>query len=126
MKKFLIAALLLLTLLAASCRSEPPGYAGIFRDETQPISVKVGQEFTVAVVSNPATAYMWREEFDKKFLEVVSATFEINEEKRGTEAMLEQHYRFKALKKGQTTVRLNLNGPDMRTVRSIDFKVNIK
>ena len=126
MKKFLIAALLLLVVLLAACRSEPLPFAGIFRDVAQPINVRVGQEFTVAVVSNPATAYMWREEFDKKLLEVVSATFEINEELRGTEAMLEQHYRFKALKKGQTEVTLNLQGPDLQPVRNIDFEVNIK
>ena len=125
MKKFLIVVLLLLALLSA-CRSDPAGFAGIFRDPAQTIDVRINQEFAVAITSNPASAYMWREDFDGKFLEMVDSTFEINEEKRGTDAMLEQQFRFRALKKGQTTLRLNLKGPDLRTVNIVEFKVNIK
>lgn len=126
MKRVIVILLLLLAVLLSACSQEPAGDAGIFRDETTPINVKVNQEFTIAVASNPASAYMWREEFDEKFFEIVSSTFEINEAARGTEAMLEQHFRFKARRKGQTEVELQLKSPDLRTVRDKEFTVNIR
>ena len=102
------------------------GETVIYRDEKVPISVRVNQEFVIAVVSNPSSGYMWREEFDDKFVEVTASTFEINEGMRGTEAALEQHFRFKARRKGTTEVEIVLRAPDLSTVREREFTVNIK
>ena len=126
MRKTMLAVLLSLAALLASCAGSVPGETLIYRDEKVPISVKVNQEFVIAVVSNPASGYMWREEFDDKFLEVTSSTFEINEEARDTPAALEQHFRFKARKKGTTEVEIQMKSPSLSTVREMEFAVNIK
>ena len=127
MKKTMVSALLLLMVLLPACAGGGPvGETVIYRDEKVPIIVKVNQEFVIAVVSNPSSGYMWREEFDDKFVEVTASTFEINEGMRGTEAGLEQHFRFKARRKGTTEVEINLKAPDLSTVREREFTVNIK
>lgn len=127
MKRTLILVLLILAMLLPSCAEEvPAGETLIYRDEKVLVEVKVNQEFVIAIVSNPASGYMWREEFDKKFVEVTSSTFEFNEEMRGTEAFMEQHFRFKALRKGKTQVAINMGAPDLTVVRQRIFTVNIK
>lgn len=127
MKRTLILVLLILTMLLPSCAEEvPAGETLIYRDEKVLVEVKVNQEFVIAIVSNPASGYMWREEFDKKFVEVTSSTFEFNEEMRGTEVFMEQHFRFKALRKGKTQVAINMGAPDLTVVRQRIFTVNIK
>jgi len=127
MKKTMVLGLLLLIVLLPACAGgEPMGETVIYRDEKVPISVKVNQEFVIAVGSNPSSGYMWREEFDDKFVEVTASTFEINEGMRGTEAGLEQHFRFKARRKGTTEVKIDLRAPDLSTVREREFTVNIK
>jgi len=127
MKRTLILVLLILAMLLPSCAEEvPAGETLIYRDEKVLVEVKVNQEFVIAIVSNPASGYMWREEFDKKFVEVTSSTFEFNEEMRGTGAFMEQHFRFKALRKGKTQVAINMGAPDLTVVRQRIFTVNIK
>ena len=128
MKRIFVLMVLLtaLGLLASCVGGGPVGETVIYRDEKVPISVKVNQEFVIAVGSNPSSGYMWREEFDDKFVEVTASTFEINEGMRGTEAGLEQHFRFKARRKGTTEVKIDLRAPDLSTVREREFTVNIK
>lgn len=126
MKKLLLGVLLLGVVLTACAPTGPVGETLVYRDEKAPISVKVNQEFVIAVTSNPSTGYMWREEFDDKYLEVTSSTFEINEVASGTPAALEQHFRFKARKKGTTEVEIQMKAPDLSTAREMEFTVNIK
>lgn len=107
----LVAAVLLATGLAAGCSGETPAYS----DPSQAISVKVNREFVIATPSNPPTGYQWRETYDKEMLKLLASTFEtarVGEEGQ-EKAVLEQHFRFQALKKGETAVQLDLMGPDM-------------
>jgi predicted secreted protein len=114
----------ILLLPATACKREVP----IYRDPATPITVKLKQEFTIAINSNPATAYMWREFYDETMLEVLEASFQVNPEEMRTspDNYLAQHYRFKALKKGTTTVTLRLYGPSPeRYFREVVFNVTV-
>ena len=126
MKKYLVlsAAMILVSLITA-CRGE----VKIYTDPAMPIEVKVRHEFIIATSSNPSTGYMWREEFDENMLELKQSIFEISEAVKRGEAQvgLEQHFHFKALKKGTTEVEINLLGPSLQWItEQKKFTVNIK
>jgi len=80
---------------------------------------KVNHEFTIATNSNPATAYIWIETYDESRLKLVASTFGISEAVKRSEAKigLEQHFLFKALKKGKTEISIDLAGPDLKTIK---------
>jgi len=103
---------ILMICLVVSCNQE----AIIHTDTAETISIKVNHEFIIATPSNPATGYMWRETYDESMLELVVSTFEVSEavKKGEAEVGLEQHLRFKALKKGKTEVLIDLLGPDLK------------
>ena len=127
MKWFLI--LLIVPILTVCLVVGCGGEVNIYYDPEQTISVKANHEFIIATSTNPPTGYMWRETFDENMLELTASTVELSEAvKRGeAEIGLEQHFRFKALKEGQTQIRIDLAGPDPKF--SIDkkiFNVNIK
>lgn len=126
MNRFIVLVIVctLAVCLVAGCAGE----VKVYTDPKQPISVRVKQEFIIATSSNPATAYMWRETYDKSMLELVASTFEVSEAvKRGeAEIGLEQHFRFKALKKGKTEARIDLAGPDLKAIKeSKVFSISI-
>jgi len=132
MKGYLIFAIvaLVVTSLVSSCRSLEPISAEpkIYLSPEAPIEVRLNQEFIIATGSEPQTGYMWREEYDKKMLELVSSTFEVNKAIKLEEGKisLEQHFQFKARKRGKTEVAINLASPSLFVVRQKIFKVNIK
>jgi len=62
-------------------------------------------------------------------LELLSSTLEINkvETDGGTESIMEQHFRCRALKKGTAEVQLNLRGPDIQHIwQQKTFPVDIR
>ena len=127
MKRFL--ALLIVPILTACLVAGCGGEVNIYYDPEQTISVKVNHEFIIATSSNPPTGYMWRETFDENILELTASSFEISEAVKRGEAKvgLEQHFRFKALKKGKTQIRIDLGGPDPKfSLERKIFNVDIK
>ena len=111
--------------LVAGCAGE----VKVYTDPEQTIIVRVKQEFIIATGSNPSTGYMWRDSYDESMLELVASTFEISEAtKRGeAEVGLEQHFRYKALKKGKTEARIDLAGPDLKFIKARKvFSVSIE
>ena len=127
MKRFivLVIACTLALCLVAGCAGE----VKVYTDPEQTIIVRVKQEFIIATASNPPTGYMWRETYDESMLELMASTFEISEAvKRGeAEIGLEQHFRFKALKKGKTEARIDLAGPDLKSIKERKaFSVSIE
>lgn len=82
----------------------------IYRDAAETINVKVGREFILATPTDPASVFMWRESYDDSRLELVEATYGIDEAARdsGAQLYLEQHFRFKVLKKGSTEIIIAL------------------
>jgi len=111
MKKLVLLIISILVIgMVAGC-----GEAEIYTDPEQTINVRVNQEFIIATSSNPPTGFMWREDYDESMFELVTSTFEVSEavKKGEAEIGLEQHFRFKALKKGETEITINLAGPDL-------------
>lgn len=126
MKSLLV---LVITFILAVCLIAGCGKVKIYTDTEETISTRVNHEFIIATGSNPATGYMWREDYDESMLELVASTFEVSEAvKRGeAEVGLEQHFRFKALKKGKTELNINLVGPSLKWIKQRKvFDVNIE
>lgn len=126
MKSLLV---LVITFILAVCLIAGCGKVKIYTDTKETISTRVNHEFIIATGSNPATGYMWREDYDESMLELVASTFEVSEAvKRGeAEVGLEQHFRFKALKKGKTEININLVGPSLKWIKQQKvFDVNIE
>jgi len=59
---------------------------------------------------------MWTATVDESMLELISSTVETSEmeTEKPASGILEQHFRCRALKKGNTEVQLNLKGPDIK------------
>ena len=111
MKKLfiLVTAFILAAGLIAGCSGEPQ----IAPVET--INTGVGQEFSITRGFDMHSGYMWREEHNESLLEVVDTAVDTTETEAGRITLL-QVFRFKALKKGKTTIilthaRQTLKGP---------------
>jgi inhibitor of cysteine peptidase len=106
MKKVLVlVAVVVLTLgLVAGC-------AGVktYKDVGDNIDIGVGDEFIIALSSNPTTGYSWQASYDETMLELVGgeSTYEADETDEevvgsgGTE-----FFRFKALKAGEVDITM--------------------
>jgi len=119
-----IASVVLISMLAG-CSGEP----AIYREPDEVITVKVNQEFIIATDTNPPTGYMWTATVDESMLELLSATIESRkvEIREEEQTVLEQHFRCRALKKGNTEVQLALRGPDVIYVwAEKTFRVEIR
>lgn len=67
--------------------------------------VHVGERFTIDIESNPTTGYRWYPLFDVYVLELISEDFTA----AGTNlvgASGVQHFDFKAIRRGKTTIRM--------------------
>ena len=110
MKKWMIPILALSALLVA-CTAAPAqldaraGKGHVFK-------TTAGQQFAIRLNDNPSTGYEWQREFDSAMLVLQAAEFEPADPSgsrvgAGGTATL----RFKALKAGQTVVRLTYRRP---------------
>jgi predicted secreted protein len=52
-----------------------PTIVGTFTDETKPVNVKVGEQFAIALESNPSTGFGWTAKTDSRYLVQVSKDF---------------------------------------------------
>ena len=119
---FLLAAVIG-SLVAGCCPT-----AKAYSDPSQAISVDVGQEFVMALDSNPTTGYTWQEKFDASFLELVDSIYEPSSQtKRGlVGAGGTQSFKFKALQKGKTSVTLVYQRPwEKEPLEEKVFTVNV-
>jgi len=103
----LVVAAVLSGLFTACGTAEPKVYS----DSGQAISVKVGQEFIIALKDQSAsTGYSWQEEFDSSLLELVESKYEPPAKPMpGAPGM--QNFKFKALKKGETKITMVCKQP---------------
>ncbi len=110
MKHKLTAALLISVLALAvvvslgGCGAEGNG---AYRDPSVPIVVEKGQEFVIALESNPSTGYRWLlgEELEKEIVALEKVEFEEPQaEKRGHPG--EERWTFKAIGTGRTEITL--------------------
>ncbi len=114
MRQLLVSLSIASLLLLAGCSGEPD----VYREPDEVITVKVNREFIIAITTNPPTGYMWTATVDESMLELVSSTIKARRvEIKGEEkVILEQHFRCRALNKGDTEVQLNLRGPDIKHI----------
>lgn len=115
MKKLLIidAAALLVAVLIICLLS---GCVGVetYTDSGQTIDIGVGQQFVIALGSNPTTGYGWQESYDETMLELVGGepTYEAEETDEDiVGAGGVEYFRFQALEKGETTITLVYRQP---------------
>ena len=97
----LLAAVLIICLVA--------GCVGVktYTDSGQTINIGVGQEFVIALGSNPTTGYGWQESYDETMLELVEKTYEEQAEEEGAVgAGGIEYFRFHALEAGETEITL--------------------
>jgi inhibitor of cysteine peptidase len=111
-------------LLMAGCDGEVKTYI----DAGKPIAVKAGQEFIIAVDSNPTTGYVWQEMHDVTMVSLEEDRYEPDEKAEGLAgAGGTQYYRYKALKQGDTEVILVYVRPwEPETAKENVFKVTIR
>ncbi len=105
MKRFsvLVVASIMAVSLVAGCG----GGAGAtcIIDPAETISTGIGQEFVIALDSNPTTGYDWEESHDESMLSLVESPYKPDEKADGlVGAGGTQYFRFKALKTGGTII----------------------
>lgn len=89
--------------------AEPP--AAIPHETLPPITAQVGEQFTVALDSNPSTGYSWQiVAFDQAVVTLISSEF-----KRADKPMPgvsgKQIWTFKAVGKGETSIAFKYSRP---------------
>lgn len=100
----LVAVAILILGLMAGCLG-----VKTYKDVGEDIDISVGQEFIIALGSNPTTGYSWQASYDETRLELVGgeSTYEPEETDEevvgggGTEL-----FRFKALKAGEVEITM--------------------
>lgn len=96
-------SLLLVNLVIGCAGQQPEEYS----DAGQEIEIGVGDEFIVALESNPTTGYQWEVDFDESFLELVLDEFEPGEAEEGMVGVGgKQKFTFEGLKAGETELTL--------------------
>ena len=125
MKKIWLLVVVVAISLVAGCVGEVKTYT----DSGRAISIGVGQEFVIALGSNPTTGYGWQESYDEAVLELVEKTYKPGEKaKQGVVgAGGVEYFRFKALKTGKTEITLVYKRPwGEKAVDQKVFTVTIK
>ena len=126
MKKFLILVMVvILTTVAAGC----VGQVKTHTDSGQTVGIGVGQEFVIALGSNPTTGYGWQESYDDNMLKLVEKTYKPGEddEQGAVGAGGVEYFRFKTLNTGETEITLVYKRPWEEAVLDQKvFAVNIK
>lgn len=93
------------------------------------MSVNTGDVLNFELESNPTTGYEWVVDYDRDFLVLVHSSF-IESEKKGLVGVPgKQRFRFKAIKKGETTIEFLYRRPwekDREPAKKIVCKVKIK
>ena len=107
MKRFWFLIVVLATCLVAGCVGEVETYT----DPGQMVTIGAGQQFVIALGSNPTTGYSWQESYDQTMLELVEKTYKEEADKGVVGAGGVEYFRFKALKAGETEITLTYEQP---------------
>lgn len=92
-------------------------------DNSDNLEVKVGEEFTIKLESNPTTGYKWQPLFDNSILTFISSNFIPATKMFGAAGM--QRFNFKATKAGRTSIELFYKRPwEKGHVKEKQFSVN--
>jgi len=99
----LIVSLSLVVGLLAGCAAQQPEE---YSDPSREIEVGVGEQFIIALDSNPTTGYNWEADFDESFLKLAQDEFKPADDKDIVGAGGKQRITFEGVKKGKTGVTL--------------------
>jgi len=132
MKALLVVATLsVLAFTLAGCGSSSSNISGelkTYTDSTTPITATIGQEFIIALDSNPTTGSSWEEAHDANLLSLVSSEYKPSPKTPPLVGAGGTHYfQFKALKKGTTEITLTYKRPwESEIGKQEVFTVNVK
>jgi predicted secreted protein len=109
------AALLAAVLIICSV----PGCVGevkTYDDAGQTINIGVGQQFVIALGSNPgSTGYSWQATYEETMLELIGGKSEYKPSAEAEEGLVGaggiEYFRFQALKAGETEITLTYERP---------------
>ena len=112
MKKLLAVVLMvtvLLTLALSGCSTEVKANT----EAGQTVNTVVGQEFTIALGSNPTTGYSWHPNFDSVKVEKVSNEYKADDTtgKQIVGSGGTEYFVFKGLQKGETQITFTYYRP---------------
>ncbi len=83
-----------------------------YTDEKQPIEAAAGQQFIIALKSNPTTGYKWEATFDPNALKLVSDEYKQDASQPGMVGVGGvQRFTFQGLKAGKADVALTYRQP---------------
>jgi inhibitor of cysteine peptidase len=94
-------------------------------NDTNEITARVGEVFSIEVESNPTTGYMWEPRFDDNILKLVSSKFIPMSKQMGSGGL--QRFDFKASKPGRTIVKFIYKRTwEERSLKEKEFSISIK
>jgi inhibitor of cysteine peptidase len=110
-KYFIVALMNIFVIILAltGCSIEKMTYS----DSSQTINASLGQEFKIALGSNPTTGYSWQPDYDNVVLELINKEYKADD-KSGQQIVGSggtEYFTFKALKNGETKVTLTYRRP---------------
>jgi inhibitor of cysteine peptidase len=96
-------SLVILTALSVGCSKGEK----IYTESSEAIITSVNAEFTITLESNPTTGYSWKFDYDKNMLNLGNEEYKTDSkaDKQMVGAGGTQFTKFKALKRGQTSVK---------------------
>ncbi len=121
---FLAMASILVVSLIAGCGGGVKTYV----DPEKTISIRLEQEFIIALDSNPTTGYDWEESYDPYKLKLIEKKYEPDEKAAGlVGAGGTQYFRFTSQKTGETEATFTYKRPwETDYAEQKVFKVDIK
>jgi len=137
----LCLSVLLLSLVLAACPAPAPTPAPTattkptpavttYTDEKTPITVNVGQQFAIALNSNPSTGYVWTAQFDAKVLSQAGKTFESSQATPMPGSGGTDRFVFQGLTAGTIDLKFSyarsFDPPGTAPVETKVFKVTVK
>jgi len=89
-------------------------------EETNNIEISVGEEFSIALASNPSTGYSWMVEVDEEFVEMTSQSFMPQSEQVGAGGV--EVFTFNPMIEGETEIKFSYLRP-WESVQPLDIQV---
>jgi len=125
MKRKLVLLLFSSLFIWMSCKDEK----NVFTVEQNKVTVKAGTEFILKIISNHSTGYKWFEEapIDSSILQLKLVDYQITDKNSDGGGGYE-YWHFKALKTGETEVRLKYvqSWENLPADKMVNFKIIVE
>lgn len=110
MRAVLVSVLLIVMTVGLACTNSTAQTALDPDAGTAEITIRRGQQHTLAIESNPSTGYCWAAEYDEESLTLVSEDYEQKKSDVVGAAGI-QKFTFRGLTEGSTTITLHYARP---------------